>query len=144
MRKRPPDQPSLFDDSPEPPNPVIIPQGDHHAVQDHSPRTTPGTDGATRTVTPHPPTPADNGDLRSRTEGQPRDVEGDTGGSEAGQRSEPDLLGSPGIGHPGTGGSFAVRVSGGRQGAILPRSGNGVHPKSYAEKVKASRQATLF
>src|SRR6266545_1807047 len=119
-RKPPPgDQPTLFpldpDDSPEPEKPLNSPSnGDHHAVQDHSPRNAERTDGAARTATADPPPHADNGDLREGTEGQPRDLEGDAREVPARKPSQPDLFGSNGNGTQGTGGSFAQRVSSGR------------------------------
>ena len=64
---------------------------------------------------------------------------------EAGQRPEPDRERGAGDGPQGTGGSFALRVSSGRQRTAFPRRSNGVHPPSHAARVKASRhQPTLF
>src|SRR6266568_5462975 len=53
-------------------------EGDHHAVQDPSPRTSEGTDGSTRTVSADAEAPADPGNLRPGTEDQPRSLEGDS------------------------------------------------------------------
>src|SRR4051794_29905085 len=97
MPKKPPswDQPTLFpfnaDDRPKAPNPVNSPpKGDHHAVQDHSPRTSQRTDGVARATTADAPAPPNPGNLRARTEGQPRDLERDSRPGEAGQRPKPD------------------------------------------------------
>src|SRR5438132_1520470 len=104
MARKPPDwhQPSLFAPDPAtnagqaPPNTpepedksYSKPEGDQHAVQDHSPRTPATTDGASRTATPDAQAPADTGDLRSRAEDQPRSLEGNARSGEAGQRPEP-------------------------------------------------------
>src|SRR5262249_13200302 len=84
MAKKPPpwDQPTLFPlnptDSPTPEKPVnSTTNGDDHAVQDHSSRTSERTDGAARAATPDPQALADDGNLRTRTEGQPRNLDGD-------------------------------------------------------------------
>ena len=64
---------------------------------------------------------------------------------EARQRSEPDRQRSDGNGRAGTGGSFAIRVSSGRDGPPVPRPSNGFRPKSYADKVRPPRyRSSLF
>src|SRR5271156_5075227 len=152
MRKKPPswDQPTLFPlnpkDSAKPQNPVnSVTTGDDHAVQNHSSRTTQGTEGTPRAATPDPQAPADDGDLRSRTESPPRALEGDAGNGDPGKRSQPDLFGSNGNGALRTGGSFALRASPGRWGAAFARPGDGLPPKSFVEKVRPARgQRSLF
>ena len=78
--------------------------------------------------------------LRQGTEGQPRSLEGNPLPGEAGQRPEPDRERGTGDGPQGTGGSFALRVSSGRERSAFARPGNGVHPKSHVARLKASRQ----
>src|SRR5580693_8244818 len=124
MPRKPPawDQPTLFpfnpDDSPKPPKPLnSTPKvGDDDATQDHSPRTSEGTDAVARAAAPDTQTLADAGNLRQGTEGQPRKLDGDAFAGEVGQRPEPDRERSPGTGSQGTGGSFALRVSSARSG----------------------------
>src|SRR6185312_4745118 len=141
----PPHQPSLFGDSLEPPNPVSSPhEGDNHAIQDHSPRTLEGPEGPARTAAADAQAPADPGNLLARTEGQPRDVEGDANQGESRQRSDPDFFGSDGVGPGGTGGSFTQRLTSGRPGTAFARPGNGLRPNTYSEKVRASSRPGLF
>ena len=59
--------------------------------------------------------------LRQGTEGQPRSLEGNSLPGEAGQRPEPDRERGTGNGPQGTGGSFALRVSAGRDGTAFAR-----------------------
>jgi hypothetical protein len=152
MPRKPPswDQPTLFpfnpDDSLKPPKPLNSPpKGDNYAVQDDRPGThaTTAADGGRPAEKPE--AASDTGDLRSRAEGQPRKLAGDPLGGEAGQRPEPDRERGNGDGHQGTGGSFALRVSSGRQGNAFTRRSAGVHQQhSHVARLKASRNPTLF
>src|SRR5438445_11000836 len=109
MARKPPDwhQPSLFpadpDQSPEPENQLHSnQQGDSHAVQDHRSRT-PATEAADARPAPEGTQAAnDYGDVRARTEDQPRSVERDARPAEAGQRPEPDRVRGADDGAQGT------------------------------------------
>src|SRR6185437_3795799 len=170
MARKPPDwrQPSLFPPDPAtdpssvkagdagqaPPNTpqpeynsLSKPEGDQHAVQDdHS--STPGAEPAdTGPAQERPADASDDGALRPRTENPPRSLEGNAHPDDAGQRREPDSERGAGTGPQGSGGSFADRVSSGRQGSPVPGRSYGVHPPSFAARIKASRrqrQPTLF
>src|SRR3984893_9657056 len=134
MARKPPDwrQPSLFTfdpaKTPEPQdNTTLEPDGDQHAVQDDHSRTPATTAGDARAAAQGAEAPAGTGTLRQGTEDQPRGVEGSPLPGDAEKRPEPDSERGPGNGSEGSGGSFALRVSG-RQHAAVPRRGNGVHP----------------
>src|SRR5437879_4076940 len=136
MARKPPDwrQRSLFpldpDHAPEPQDHATPkPDGDHHAVQDHSARTFEGTDAAARTAPQGAQAPADDGTLRQGAEDQPRSLEGAPLPDAAGERPEPDRERGPGDSPQGTGGSFALRVSS-RRGTVS-RRGHAVHPPSH-------------
>jgi hypothetical protein len=152
MPRKPPswDQPTLFpfnpDDSPKPPKPLnSSTNGDNDAVQDHSPRTSEGTDAVARAAAADTQARADAGNLRQGTQGQPRKLDGDAFPGETGQRPEPDRERSPGTGNQGSGGSFALRVSSARSGTAFTRRSNGFYPQSHVDKVRASRgQPSLF
>src|SRR5271170_881984 len=146
MARKPPDwrQPSLFTADPAtsagsaPPQTAepedkspSKPEGDHHAVQNDHPRTPATTTGVTRPAPKGPETPPDDGTLRQRVEDQPRGVEGNAVGAEAGQRPEPDRERGNGDGHQGTGGSFVQRISTGQDRSTFARRGNGLPPNSY-------------
>ncbi|MBA4062562.1 MAG: hypothetical protein C0501_02425 [Isosphaera sp.] len=149
-RKPPPkDQPSLFDtldDTANSLNPDPEPKnGETHAIQDDSPRTAATANGAARTSPADPPVAPDDGDLRLATEAESRGVDGNARPVPSGQRPEPGLFGGPGTGPQGTGGSFARRVAESRSRTAVAGRGNGVHPQSFAEKIRASRgQRGLF
>src|SRR6266849_5714819 len=111
MARKPPDwrQPSLFppdpatsagqapDNPPEPQdNATPKPNGDLYAVQNDSPRTVEGTDGAARSAPQGAQAPDDDGALRQGAESQPRSLETAPVPDEAGQRPEPNHQRSPG------------------------------------------------
>src|SRR5437879_11438095 len=138
MARKPPDwrQPSLFpadpatsvgqvpDNTPEPQdNATPQPNGDLYAVQNDSPRTAQGTDGASRTTPQGAQAPVGDGALRQGAENQPRSLETAPLPDATGQRPEPNHERSPGNSPQGVGGSFALRVSGRRSGAV-PRRGD--------------------
>src|SRR5271157_1468685 len=122
MARKPKDwrQRSLFSSGPgylpEPhDNSIIHPQGDEHALQVDHTRPAAPTAADARSASQEPQTPADTGTLRQGAEEQPRSLEGNAPATEAGQRQEPDRQRSDGNGREGNGGSFALRVSPGRQ-----------------------------
>src|SRR5215469_2088432 len=88
-------QPSLFPtdpaDTPEPQhNATSKSERDYHALQDHRPRNAEGPEGTPRAATPDPQAPSSNGELRPRTEGPPRALEGNAGDGQSGQQPGPD------------------------------------------------------
>ncbi len=149
MRKRPPswDQPTLFPipsaDSTEPTHPThpenSKSNGDDHAVQDHSSRTSERTDGVARTASADAQAPADIGNLLTRTEGESRDLEEDAVPVEPRQSSEPNQERGNGTSDQGTESSFAGRFSNRRNGITLTRPGNGVRHRSHVGKLRASQ-----
>src|SRR6185437_5358646 len=121
------------------------PKGSQHAVQDDDTRTPASATGDAR-ATPQDAEPAaDAGTLRQGTEDPPRSLEGSALSNEAGQRPEPDRERGSGDGSQGTGGSFAFRVTAGRNRSAFPGGSDGVRSPSHVARVKASRrQPSLF
>src|SRR4051812_32120234 len=119
MARKPPDwrQPSLFPpdpgsspeqapaDTPEPQDPSTRhPEGgNHHEVQNDSPRTAATTAPDAGAAPQETQAPFDPGTLRPRAEDQPRSLEGTPLPDEAGQRPEPDRERSLGDSSEGTG-----------------------------------------
>jgi hypothetical protein len=142
--------PSLFEfDS----DPALVPEnrvshateGDQHAVQDHSPGTSEGKPGVARRTASDAPAAADAGNLGEGTKGRPRELEADARQGEAGERAEPARERGSGNGSEKVGGSCTVGASSGRAGTALAGKGNGVRPKSYLERLRASqRETSLF
>src|SRR5579884_624115 len=121
------------------------PEGSQDAVQDDGTRTPVSTTGDARTTPQNGEAAADPGALRQGVEDSPRSLEGSALPDEAGQRSEPDRERGAGDGPQGTGGSFASRVSAGRDRPALSGGSNGVRSPSYAARIKAARrQPSLF
>ena len=142
--------PSLFEFDPDP---ALVPdnrvshatEGDPHAVQNHSPGTSEGKDGVLPTTASGAQAPGGAGNLGNGTEGQPRQLEADARGGEAGQRIEPDRERGSGNGPERASGSSTAGGSWGRAGTALTGKGNGVRPKSYLQRLRASkRETSLF
>ena len=152
MPKKPPDwrQTSLFPpdsgDLPESQNDVLYPtEGDQHAVQDNRSSPLGAAPGHVRPAPKEPEPASDDGSLRRGTKGEPRSLEGKPVAVQAGQRSESDQQRSLGAGTQGTGGSFALRITAGRQRTATARRSNGVSHRSHVERLKQSRgERSLF
>src|ERR1700733_3920859 len=153
MARKPPDwrQPSLFNfdqaKTPEPQdNATFQPDGDPHAIQDDPSRTPATAAGDARGTSQATEAASDPGDVRPRTEGRARSLEGDAVASPAGQPSSADSERSNGTGPEGHGGSFAARVGQGRRGSAFPGRSDGLHqPQTHASRLNQSRrQRSLF
>src|SRR5216683_5003440 len=114
-------------------------EGSLYAVQDDHPPTPPAASGDARATPQGSDAVADAGTLRQPTEDPPRNLEGPSLPSEAGQRPEPDRERGFGDGSQGTGELFTFRVSAERQRNAFAGRSHGVHPPSHAARVKASR-----
>ena len=140
--------PSLFEFDSDPAlgsKTAVANEGEQHAVQNDSPGTYTGKSGPIRAATSDASVTADAGNLGNGTEGQPRELGAGARGGEAGQRSEPARERGNGNGSERAGGSSTAGGSWGREGASLTGKSNGVRPKSYLERLRASqREASLF
>src|SRR5579884_3451794 len=121
------------------------PEGSQHDVQDDGTRTLATTAGDAGTTQQHAEPAADAGTLRPGTEDQPRSLEGTPQPGTTEKQSESDRQRGSGDRPQETGGSFAFRVSAGRNHSAFPGGSNGVRSPSHAARVKASRrQPSLF
>src|SRR5262249_245095 len=124
---------------------VSHPQGSEHAVQDDHSGTSATTAEDVQSVPQEPETASDGGPLRQGIEDQSSSLQGPPLAGETGQQPEPDRERGAGDSPQGNRGSFAHRVSSERDRTFFARSRNGVHPSSYAARVRASRsQRSLF